>query len=383
MSAINRRKPFSYKQNKVQKLPKTSRTEIHPITRAFVVGAVLASRDGYASATALAARMPHTQPGLSALIRRVETKAREGNFDTRDPILYKNDLGRGRNALLTQEQKDAIIALTTSDQQHREQESWQAIAHGNFDAIVPKMSRSTFENVMYEAGYSRLKPGWKPTLTRAQERQRYAWALTHNPDRNEYGDGLGFDFRTVVFTDETPARVGEERGMMRTWAKAGEVYDDDVRKERNRKDCCLQFFGACRYDHKGRCHVYFRETEHEKNVADEALEKENAATRTSSNNAQATARKTLRHMSELDIDLRDNTRKLQHVKKDDYHRGIRSRGGIDGYRHREGALKKVVPWINSLKKRRIKCLLLEDGAPPHKSRIANDYLRVGMVEKMV
>jgi hypothetical protein len=33
----------------------------------------------------------------------------------------------------------------------------------------------------------------------------------------------------------------------------------------------------------------------------------------------------------------------------DYKRGDRTRGGVDGYRHREGALKKVIPWIKTHK----------------------------------
>ncbi|KAF1939232.1 hypothetical protein EJ02DRAFT_497764, partial [Clathrospora elynae] len=57
--------------------------------------------------------------------------------------------------------------------------------------------------------------------------------------------------------------------------------------------------------------------------------------------------------------------------------------GVDGYRHRKGALKKVAPWINSLKSQGVACYLLKDGAPPHKSRIANNYLQVQKVEKMV
>lgn len=57
--------------------------------------------------------------------------------------------------------------------------------------------------------------------------------------------------------------------------------------------------------------------------------------------------------------------------------------GIDGYRHREGALKKVAPWINSLKDRGVSFILLEDIAPAHKFCIANDYPSVQGIEKMV
>jgi hypothetical protein len=113
-----------------------------------------------------------------------------------------------------------IIAITTQNRSHREKESWQAIDDGDYSGVLPNLSISTLENIMYEAGYSRRKPGWKPPLTPAQERERYQWALAHNPaahnpDRDHEYDNNGFNFREVVFTDETPARVGELRSMIR------------------------------------------------------------------------------------------------------------------------------------------------------------------------
>ncbi|KAF2825723.1 hypothetical protein CC86DRAFT_294377, partial [Ophiobolus disseminans] len=143
-----------------------------------------------------------------------------------------------------------------------------------------------------------------------------------------------------------------------------------------------QFFGAFRYDNKGPCHVYYHETQEEIAAGEVALKFENDVTRAQSNSSQITAQRALQVLNEADVNLRRSTRKLQHVKKHDYHRGIRTRGGVDGYRHREGALKKVVPWVQDMKKRGLKCVLLEDGAPPHKSRITNDYLTVEKVEKM-
>ncbi|KAF1972838.1 hypothetical protein BU23DRAFT_568679 [Bimuria novae-zelandiae CBS 107.79] len=360
MASITRRKPYKYKQDKVTKPPKTSRTEMSAVQRAFVVGAIVASRDGYASANALSKRMPQTQSGLSRLVQR-----------------------RGRDEILTQEQKDAIIAIATSTRNNREKQSWQAIKDGDFKDVAPEISVTTFENVMYEAGYSRRRPGWKPPLTPNQERERYRWALAHNPDKYEYGDGLGFDFKQVIFTDETPARIGEERGMQRVWCKEDERYDNYVKKDRNRKDCCLQFYGAFRYNYKGPCYTYFEETEEEKRSADKALRKENAQRNCDDNILQGKARVALQVLQESDVNQRYNTRKKQYVpSQHDYRRGGRTRGGVDGYRHREGALKAVVPWINSLKEKGIPCLLLQDGAPAHKSRISRDYLTVERIESM-
>lgn len=379
---LSRRKPFKYKSDKVSKPPKTSRTEMSPEMRAFIVGAYVASRDGYASQRDLTALVQRTQPAICKLVRRTEKKVMESGLDLWDPILYKNDLGRGRSALLTQEQKDAIIAITTQDRHHREQESWQAIKHNNFSSIVPDISVSTFENIMYEAGYSRRKPGSKPPLTPAQKEERYQWALAHNPDLYEEYDNLSFNFRTVCFTDETPARIGDQRGMIRTWCKDDEIYDDDVKKDRKAPGTALQFFGAFRYNNKGPCHVYYHETQEEIDEGQRALEWENLVTKAQSNSSQLTARRALSILNESDVNLRRSTRKLQHVKKHDYHRGIRSRGGVDGYRHREEALKKVVPWIQQMQHQGLECKLLEDGAPAHKSRIANDYLTVEKISKI-
>ncbi|KAF1976469.1 hypothetical protein BU23DRAFT_596891 [Bimuria novae-zelandiae CBS 107.79] len=336
---ISRRKTFKYKENRVVKPPKTSRTEMSAIRRAFVMGAVIGMRGDYASQQDLANTIGRTQQGISKLVKRIEQKAADLSVALWDEILYENSLGRGRPALLTQEQKDQIIAIVTSTQENREKESWQAIAHGDFSHIIPSMSITTFENVMYEAG-------------------------------------------EVVFTDETPARIGEERGMQRTWGKEQERWDERVRHDRNRKDCALQFYGSFRYNYKGPCHVYHQETEQEKEAAEVQL-KENINNQSQDNKLQIYARQSLSQMSESDVNHRYNTRKKQYVPSTmDYRRGDRTRGGVDGYRHREGALKKVAPWINSLNEQGIKCILLQDGAPAHKSRIAQDYLILQHIERL-
>lgn len=213
---ISRRKKFNYHGNKTKKYPRTNRTEMSVVERAIAVGALTAMRGDYATQRDLARTMGRQQGSLSKLLHRVEAKANNKTCAIWDEILYENDLGRGRSRLLTQKQKEDIIRIATASRSAREKESWQAITHGDFESVVPKMSITTFENVMYEAGFARRRPGWKPHLTDEQEQVRYEWALAHNPDRDEEYDSKGYDFTQVVFTDETPARIGEERGMMRT-----------------------------------------------------------------------------------------------------------------------------------------------------------------------
>jgi hypothetical protein len=85
--------------------------------------------------------------------------------------------------------------------------------------------------------------------------------------------------------------------------------------------------------------------------------------------AQTRSRAAVNLMNESDINGRATARKSQYTKKDDYTRGLKTRGGIDGFRHREETLKRIVPWLKLLPTTPI---LLEDGAPAHSSRIALD-----------
>ncbi|KAF1967269.1 hypothetical protein BU23DRAFT_484046, partial [Bimuria novae-zelandiae CBS 107.79] len=143
------------------------------------------------------------------------------------------------------------------------------------------------------------------------------------------------NFREVVFTDETPARIGEERGMQRTWCKEQERWDEGVKHDRNRKDCALQFYGSFRYNYKGPCHVYHQETEQEKEAAEVQLEEDNINNQSQDNKLQIYARQSLSQMSESDVNHRYNTRKKQY-----------------------------------------------DGAPAHKSLIAQDYLILQHIERL-
>ncbi|KAF1936761.1 hypothetical protein EJ02DRAFT_427223 [Clathrospora elynae] len=134
---ISRCKPYKYKTDCVIKPPRTSQTEISAVTRAFLVGAYVASCNGYVSQRDLATLVQRTQPAICKLIRRTEEKAIASGLDLWNSILYENDLGQGRSALLTGEHKDAIVKLVMSTRNNREKESWQAIKDGDFKDIIP------------------------------------------------------------------------------------------------------------------------------------------------------------------------------------------------------------------------------------------------------
>jgi hypothetical protein len=144
-----------------------------------------------------------------------------------------------------------------------------------------------------------------------------------------------------------------------------------MRKDRLRKDCCLQFYGSFRYNHKGSCYIYYKETDAEKQDAEEKLQEENAARKEQSNTAQILAKGALAEMNEHEKNIRYNTRTRakQHVKKHDYVRGNRARGGIDGYRHREGALKTIVLGLTASKVKALSVIYF---------RMEHQYTRAGL-----
>jgi hypothetical protein len=91
---ITRWKKFKYKENKVIKPPKTSRTEMSPEMRAFLCGAIIAMRGAYTSLTDLANQVNRDQSSIFKLYKRVTKKAEELSVQLWDEVLYENNLGR-------------------------------------------------------------------------------------------------------------------------------------------------------------------------------------------------------------------------------------------------------------------------------------------------
>ncbi|KAF1977106.1 hypothetical protein BU23DRAFT_565254 [Bimuria novae-zelandiae CBS 107.79] len=195
---------------------------------------------------------------------------------------------------------------------------------------------------MYEAGYARRAPGFKPALTDDQRRRRFQWALAHNPDKHEYGDGLGFNFRRVIYRRNTSTR-------------------------------------RFTYDSKGPYHIYGTESAEAKRIAKQRLDKENQRNKEQRQRLVPQARAALQELGDADA----NSRAWAWAKRHELKRGDRSRGGVDGYRHSEEVLKLLlVPWINSLYEEGRAPLLLEDGAPAHQARISLEYLEASHIQKL-
>ncbi|KAH8725976.1 hypothetical protein GQ44DRAFT_706225, partial [Phaeosphaeriaceae sp. PMI808] len=102
-----------------------------------------------------------SQP-LSKLYARTKERAEASQLPLWDPHLYDTEPSRGRqNIALSEAQKKAVIAVATQNKETREKQSWQAIADGDFDYLnlLIELSITSFENIIYKAGYGRRAPG--------------------------------------------------------------------------------------------------------------------------------------------------------------------------------------------------------------------------------
>jgi hypothetical protein len=80
------------------------------------------------------------------------------------------------------------------------------------------------QQALYDKGYSHQRPGWKVILDDDAKAQLVALLRNYHPNH--------FDWHNVVFTNETPAKVGDRRGWHRPWAKKDEAYHPDVKRAR-------------------------------------------------------------------------------------------------------------------------------------------------------
>ena len=119
---------FEYKLNQVAKPLSTGRIELTPIKRAFAVSAITSQHGDYDDLRELTNTTDCGKSTLSELMKRIEKKVENLDIFLWNRTSYENDLGCGKNAMLT--------SSCTSC----EKESWQAIAHGDFDEIVPAIS---------------------------------------------------------------------------------------------------------------------------------------------------------------------------------------------------------------------------------------------------
>ena len=234
-------------------------------------------------------------------------------------------------------------------------QAWEVIVKLELD-----ISESLLFQVMFDRGYSRKKHGWKPILSTPVKNYRKEFA-------SEYVD---FDWkRRAVTTDELSMCMGEIQSKLRSWQKEGEKYDKDVVEGKSDGYSCGQMWGAIGHNLRGPCHFHLEETEQEKREAQLILDRENLEER-KQHYIMWLASQGLQSLGYMEKGRKapgvppkfENYLKKQMMMRED----CMSKQGVDWFRHREGALKKLLPWIQAAKERTGRDLVVvKDNAPCH------------------
>jgi hypothetical protein len=174
----------------------------------------------------------------------------------------------------------------------------------------------------------------KPALTKDMKTKRWEFCIKYRH----------FDWRNVIWTDETSVVLGHKRGKSRVWRRAEEKYKKHCIKRRWKGRKEFMFWGAFSYYIKGPCHIWKDETAAEKKAAKRDLEERNTLVEEAN-----------RRMWELETGMRrmglrnKPGRKPQwrHTEKNGAFMRNKGKGGIDWYRYQEVILKKkLIPFAN-------------------------------------
>ena len=364
-------------KGRAPRVTKTSRHEHPPTFRAFITSAI------EHGATEL---QLHKETGAArSTIHKIAARAREradaAGLPIWDKYVYEDDaIAQGREPLLNEEDKQRLRDVVVQDREHRYMPAHTLLQASIWDqAGIPRLSRSTLQNAMYEGFLAKRKPGWKFHLTPAMKEARFQWALLYNPDPTP--SQPAFDWISVIFTDETPAKVGLVAGKFYAWCKADEVYSNDVKRTRPTKYLELQFWACFMYGAKGPCHVHFKETPEEAQQAAKDLNQRNQARQHRyrlRSHLVSQARRALHVMNEPAVNAVGRRLPYNQVKKLDMEqplkRGDRQRGGVDGYRHEQLVLlPKLLPFVRSQQEAGRQVVVLEDGAPAHNSQFDREF----------
>jgi hypothetical protein len=105
-------------------------------------------------------------------------------------------------------------------------------------------------------------------LTDVQRAQRYELALS----RQNWGYN---EWSKVVFSDEASILVGEHRGIQNLSRTPGERYHIDCIERRYNNYSEAMFWGCFTYDCKGPCHIYYKETDEQKELYNQQIQHNN------------------------------------------------------------------------------------------------------------
>ena len=191
-----------------------------------------------------------------------------------------------------------------------------------------------------------------------------------------------FDWRDVIWTDETSVVLGHRRGRVRVWRRPDERDNIHCIRRRWKGVKEFMFWGCFPYYEKGPCHIWKDETMAEKKAAIKDLEARNAV-----------IEETNRRMQEITsgvqrIGLRNKPGtkpKWKHTKENGaFVRTKSSKGGIDWYRYQEVILKKkLLPFAKRHTLSYPNTIVQEDGASCHTSDYNKPVFDLWQIKKLL
>lgn len=302
-------------------------------------------------------------------IYRWNRVAKERGFDPKQSawILaqYVTDAKRsGRPTVLTDQVQETILKIITKNSTTR-QYSLAEIAK------LVKVSPSSVWRCLKARGFRWVKPTVKPALTKAMKKKRLDFCHKY---RN-------FDWRNVIWTDETSVILGHRRGSKRVWRRVDERFHNHVIRRRWKGVKEFMFWGAFSYYEKGPYHIWKDESAKEKKAAKADLEARNSLTEAAH-----------KEMWELETGMRRVGLKNKPGKKPVWKytketgAAVREgrQGGIDWYRYQEVILKKkLLPWAKKHALAYPGTIVQEDGAPAYAFKHQIPVWNMAKVKKLL
>jgi hypothetical protein len=129
------------------------------------------------------------------------------------------------------------------------------------------VSPSTVYRALTQEGYGVFKKTIKPGLTKEQMDARLEWCYKYRH----------YDWRHVIFSDETSVQLGGVRGRRRVWRKKNETHHPYVIARRWKGFQEFIWWSCFTYDEKGPYHIWEAETPAERKAATADLAARNAA----------------------------------------------------------------------------------------------------------
>ena len=227
-------------------------------------GAILIACDKYdKSYVEVGAELGLTGEAVSQARKRVYAEADKENIPPFEAANNKRPR-TGRSPKLDVRDRRRLVRHATKNKRNRQKLWTEIVQECGIEASLTAI-RHAFEM----EGYSRYPPRYKPYLSKSNKRKRLKWCIDMLERDSDW-------WKKVVWTDETPVKVGQRRGQLWVTRRFNEAFHKDCIQPRFPKYSDLMFWGSFSAEMRGPHHFYARETATEKEEAQKNIDEINA-----------------------------------------------------------------------------------------------------------